>query len=310
MVKTNCGQPVAHKCIKCIMLETDQNGWCKDCIINQLREDNHRLRSENSFLKQQQDPQFNKTLHLFYQQGGKKYKESPYLKEPLAQDSLYFLTITFDPNRFDGLGDNTAAEEDYILHSLALATKDKLISELVGCFELMKNGATHAHAHVTTYQPIELYRTLQKLFTYNMRNNKCIDLQIASKSDKGQAYINKHEEGKGTDNKTWFSILFKDSTSEEGSLPDATKAMKTKDVSPSIHDSLLSVQGNVSLLDAPPLRPWPLRQSMCLEDEVPKTLTDPKYYPQHPTEPEVKQVKREIKTLKKILKKKFISTSC
>lgn len=201
---TNCGEKVHYNCTKCRIF-----GWndpnCQTCIIYQLKKRIQELESENAFLKKDQDKQFDLDLNLFYKQGGKRYIETPYT-QPKEQDNLYFLTITFDPNRFKNLSLNADAEETYILHQLALATKDQLIIELVGCFELQNNGTTHAHVHVRTYQPIELYKSLKKKFTNNMRNNKAIDLQPARSSEKGMEYINKKQDGKGTENKSWFTI--------------------------------------------------------------------------------------------------------
>jgi len=179
---------------------------CQTCEIYKLKTRIRDLESENAFLRKDQDTQMNVTPALFYKLKGRRYLETPY-NEPLSQENLYFLTITFDPNRFHQLGINAAAEEDYILHQVALATKDNLIHEIVGCFELQNNGTTHAHAHVKTYQPIELKKTLKGKFTNNMRNHKAIDLQPANKSEKGMAYINKLDTDKGCENKTWFKLI-------------------------------------------------------------------------------------------------------
>lgn len=274
MVLTNCGEAVFH-CNKCTILTT----WCLQCQLMAARAEISRLQSENSFLKKQQDEQLNKTLHLFNKYGKRYYDETPYT-EPINKDNLYFLTITFDPNRFDGLGNDAAAEEVYILHSLALATKDKLIIELVGCFELQNNGNTHAHAHVRTYQPIELKQTLKRLFTNNMRNQKAIDLQPARINDKGIAnagmdYINKHEEGKGTEHKTWFTINnIKESNSEEISLPE-----------------------KVYPEEAAPLLDGPISRNVYFLGSKPDFKNDLDYG----LEPNIP----EIKTLRKILKKKL-----
>lgn len=249
VMTTNCGEKVQFNCTRCKIF-----GWndpcCQTCQIYQLKKRIQNLESENAFLRKDQDQQFNLTLHLFYKYG-KRYIETPYIK-PKEQDNLYFLTITFDPSRFNNLGTNTEAEETYILHQLALATKDQLVIELVGCFELQNNGTTHAHAHVRTYQPIELQQFLKKRFTNNMRNNKSVDLQIARKSDKGMDYINKKQDGKGTENKSWYTIdNNKEKMSEEVSLLNigVCEALKAK---PSVSSDGYLCSGTSTLLDSPP----------------------------------------------------------
>lgn len=291
------------------------NPFCDKCEIYRLKKRIQELENENTFLRKDQDQQFNLTPHLF-NKFGLRHLETKYLI-PLNQDNLYFLTITFDPSRFKNLGTDAAAEETYILHQLALATNDELLLELEGCFELQSNGNTHAHAHVRTYQPIELQQTLKKKFTNNMRNDKAIDLQPARTATKGINYINKIQEGKGCENKTWFSLksrTYKNSLkppegmSEDISLPGIGSVTKLETESPIIVKD--PVPWNVYVLDSPTAilqKETERRKKLGLKKPGQKISRLEQETQNRKSEIELAINKTENKTLKKILKKKLLS---
>jgi len=83
----------------------------------------------------------------------------------------HFFTITFDPAKF-GVGNQSDAEEAYIIK--CLFDVREFFHELTGCFELTKQGITHAHFITYSYQPQELHKHLKKMFTDNPRNNVAI----------------------------------------------------------------------------------------------------------------------------------------
>lgn len=175
---------------------------CYPCQIQELKKQNSRLTRENAFLRHDQEKQFTDVrLDLFYKYGKRLHEPL----EPPVQKTTFNYTITFDPNRFSLLGTNNPQEEAYILLQLSFAMKDGLTNHIYGCFEVTQAGVTHAHLNADTYQPVELYQFLKKRFTNDMRNHKCIVYGIA-KEPNSIDYINKIEDGKGTENKTWYQL--------------------------------------------------------------------------------------------------------
>lgn len=106
----------------------------------------------------------------------------------------YFITITFDPDKFGHYNDNNK-EEDYILYILAKLYKDEIIKNFYGCFEKHKSGTIHSHLIANIYD-ISKFRTLiKKSFTNNARNMRAIDIGTY-KLKKSIDYINKEEDYK------------------------------------------------------------------------------------------------------------------
>jgi len=195
--KSNCGAPI-NRCEHCLLFCSTK---CDKCIIRELKQKITNLESLIAFHENWNDEQFDVDINFFYDNEGHKS-----LKSTIEFDltKLYFLTITFDPDRFKNLGVKSIDEEHYILFQLARAKQENLIQSAYGCFELTKNGVTHAHALIKTLQPIETQQFLKQQFTYNMRNNRAIQLDRATKG--AQAYVDKIEDGKGCENKSWYNI--------------------------------------------------------------------------------------------------------
>lgn len=203
MPKTNCGQAIEVDCIDCF--KKIQN-WCFKCTNKELRLELHKLKSELAYLKNEYDGQFEIEPYKINKHIRVHAEPQPYV----IDTSSYFFTITFDPSRFKGLGLNHQKEERYIKHQLARLCESELIYRLYGSFELTNSGITHAHVIINTYQPIEVWQKLKREFTFDPNNN--IAVMKGSKKDRtgkananALAYINKLEEGKGTENKTWYS---------------------------------------------------------------------------------------------------------
>lgn len=196
MPKTNCGVAIEVPCTTCY---DGYKLWCSKCTIIELRKKISILESENSFLKKEYDTQFDIKPFLIHKYILQHLEPQKYD----LSDNTFFYTITFDPSRFKNLGTNSHQEEQYILHQLSYMIKDGYIFKMYGCFELTKDGITHAHININTYQPIELKQKLKERFTFNMRNKYAIDCGKANL--KSIDYINKIEDGKGTENKTWFT---------------------------------------------------------------------------------------------------------
>ena len=194
--KTNCGALL----VDCIDCYESLKPWCLKCNNIELRKRILQLEAENLFLKKEYDDQFKLTSHLIDKYIRQHLTAQPFTVKP----STHFFTITFDPSRFKNLGTNTHLEEQYILHQLSFFIKDQYIHDMYGSFELTKEGVTHSHINIDTYQPVELKRKLKERFTFNMSNNKAIHSGPANAGS--MAYINKKEVGKGCENKTYFTL--------------------------------------------------------------------------------------------------------
>lgn len=103
-----------------------------------------------------------------------------YLPLSYIGDSLEykFLTITFDPKKF-GQFNLHSDEQNYIFKQLYKLIKANLITSLSGCFELQKNGTTHAHMICrTTASNDEINTALVLSFSDDPKNKyaiKCED---------------------------------------------------------------------------------------------------------------------------------------
>lgn len=116
---------------------------------------------------------------------------------------MYFLTITFDPDRF-GLDYEYITDDQkkkYVLSKLQdilsaerFDVEDELMPPLItaiyGCFEYTKNLQVHAHAILLSPQPGTLYTALKPYFTAR-RISPAIDIQKVNKVRDVLKYIEK-----------------------------------------------------------------------------------------------------------------------
>lgn len=164
---------------------------CFKCQIQELKEENSSLRKElarfhaieNDALKLQYWQQ-QEITNLFTQS---KIKIPFEYKSKLS--NAYFITITFDPNKF-GVVQLEDERKQYILYSLYKCIKSKLLTELYGCFEYHKNGLIHTHAILITGYPTEIKHKLHPLYTDNTKNTVVIQIDKA-KHPQAQQYIEK-----------------------------------------------------------------------------------------------------------------------
>ena len=221
MPKTTCGKVVEVKCIDCF---NGVKSWCYECTNMELRIKIRQLEAENAFLKKEYDDQFNLTPHLIH----KYIKQHLEPQQSPITKHTHFFTITFDPSRFKNLGTNHHLEEQYILHQLAYMIKDGYINEMYGSFELTKDSITHAHVNIRTYQPVDLKQRLKEKFTFNMSNKFAVHSGHANAKSIG--YINKIEDGKGTENKTWYT--YKESVAHNiAPVPDPLPKVISEEIS-------------------------------------------------------------------------------
>lgn len=104
-------------------------------------------------------------------------------------NNLYFITITFDPHRFDSL-DLTSEESQkkYILkqiHNLR-----HRIGFVYGCFEKHKSGVIHSHLILETRDEETVKDSLIRAFSKNIKNRYCIDMSEVRDISNTLRYIN------------------------------------------------------------------------------------------------------------------------
>lgn len=118
----------------------------------------------------------------------------------LVKNNAVFITITFDPSKFD-VENDTNQERVYILHKLELAMQQYYILQYYGCFEYQKNGSIHAHlvADITNKSFHDIRKYLKPYFTNQPRNLHAVDVQYVKSMSKTIDYINKLQKGK-----QWF----------------------------------------------------------------------------------------------------------
>lgn len=175
--------------IHCIICS--QTSQCFKCQIAQLKQENadlrkelarfHSITNEKLQLKYWQQQEITNT---FIQS---KTKIPFEYKDKLS--NAYFITITFDPNKF-GVEQLDDERKQYILYSLYKCIKSEMITELYGSFEYHKNGLIHSHAIAITGYHKELYDKLQPLYTDNSHNKYAIQIGKA-KHPQAQQYIEK-----------------------------------------------------------------------------------------------------------------------
>jgi len=102
-----------------------------------------------------------------------------------------FLTITFDPKKF-GQFNLHSDEQNYIFKQLYKLIKAKLITSLAGCFELQKNGTTHAHLICrTTVSNEEINTALRLAFTDDPKNKCAIRCEDPKNMENVTNYLKK-----------------------------------------------------------------------------------------------------------------------
>lgn len=178
--------------------------FCYQCEIKKLKQTIQEQRQTIEYLREQKVESYltKLDLGLFTTLGGRRMTVP--ITQKIYLQSVYFITITFDPARFYDLGTSNADEENYILNRVGLAKDQRLFKWTYGSFELTSAGITHAHMMTYTNKPVELTRFLKEQFTYNMRNQHCIKTLPAESSL--QEYVNKLQADKGCENKTWFQL--------------------------------------------------------------------------------------------------------
>jgi len=117
----------------------------------------------------------------------------------IKQNELYFMTITFDPDRFDNLQFTSEEQQkSYILY--ALYKHRQHINFMYGCFEKHQNGIIHSHILINFNDYREYkekyFKELKARFTRNMRNKYTIDIEPVKALDKVLQYIDNGEKVK------------------------------------------------------------------------------------------------------------------
>jgi len=117
----------------------------------------------------------------------------------IKQNLLYFMTITFDPERFDNLiFTSEDQQKDYILKSLYEFRH--YINFIYGCFEKHQNGIIHTHMIINFNDYKEFkekyFNKLKSKFTRNLRNKYTIDIEAVRDLDKVLQYIDYGEKVK------------------------------------------------------------------------------------------------------------------
>lgn len=168
-----------------------QTSQCYKCQIQELKQENTALRNELARFHTIE----NDALQLKYWQSQEiinTFTQSK-MKIPFEYKSklsnAYFITITFDPNKF-GVAQLEDERKQYILYSLYKCIKSELLTEVYGCFEYHKNGLVHAHAILITGYPKEIQQKLHPLYTDNTKNKVVIQIDKA-KHPQAQQYIEK-----------------------------------------------------------------------------------------------------------------------
>lgn len=106
---------------------------------------------------------------------------------------LAFVTITFDPHRFDKLELSTEqSQKDYILTMLSKASKrpETYTEFIYGCFEKHKSGVIHTHLLYKIDDKNELEKYLLRKFASKPRNKHAVDISWVKDIEKVYEYIN------------------------------------------------------------------------------------------------------------------------
>jgi len=111
-------------------------------LIKELINENTQLKKDNLYYRNIEiQLNINQRFKLVFKEDDHPMAFDDY---KIKNNLLYFMTITFDPERFDNLIFTTEQQQkDYILASL-YEFKDR-INFIYGCFEKHKNGIIHTH---------------------------------------------------------------------------------------------------------------------------------------------------------------------
>jgi len=159
-------------------------------LIKDLIRENKTLHIENNYYRNIEHfliKNENESYKLTF-----KHEESPMaIDAKISSQGNYFLTITFDPKRFDNLHlTSTEEQKDYIL--LQLHKMRNTTNFLYGCFEKHQNDIIHSHLIINPTDLDAFKKDLKKLksaFTYNINNKYTIDFQYINDLEKVLNYI-------------------------------------------------------------------------------------------------------------------------
>lgn len=148
---------------------------CFSCIIQKQQIEIDRLSSALKYYQKETplNQLKNKNYHTRFE------TNSTFLPLPILGQikDYYFLTITFDPQKF-GLANDITLEQNYIFYTLYRLIKKQFTDHLTGSFEYQKNGATHAHLilKINDKSPKELIDFIQPYYTDDKKNKYAIKL--------------------------------------------------------------------------------------------------------------------------------------
>jgi len=171
-------------------------------LIKELINENTQLKRDNLFYR---------NIELTLVDENRRHYQLLYKQEdtPMAfndyqmrQNLMYFMTITYDPQRFDNF-ELTSEEQqkEYILYSLYKFRHQ--INFMYGCFEKQSNGFIHAHILINYTDAKEFINEsltkLKSLFTrrFTRKNQKqTIDNEVVKDLDKVLEYIDNGDKEK------------------------------------------------------------------------------------------------------------------
>jgi len=130
-------------------------------------------------------PDYRQKIHFFFERSSEPiwFDYLPWLSQ------AYFITLTFDPERF-GVSNHTDAQKDYLLMIICMIFEKELALSVYGCFEFCKTGAVHTHMILQTNQIDQVKKLFKKQLTFNAYNKHAVDVGNA-KHPQAQQYIEK-----------------------------------------------------------------------------------------------------------------------
>ena len=161
-------------------------------LVKELLIDNKRLKEDNTYYRnietQLTKNEINESYLNVYDQ-----EDSPMaFHDYIIRGNCYFMTITFDPKRFDNFHLVSSDEQKkYILYQLHKYRHH--MSFIYGCFEKHKNGVIHSHIIMNPvdedYFRQNCLKKLKSAFTRNAYSKITIDYQLVKSVDKTIEYI-------------------------------------------------------------------------------------------------------------------------
>lgn len=183
-------------------LQCSLTNMCHKCELSHLSTQITELKSQLNFILNQSHKIFDHTSSKEMSLKYTIYNDFSNNQWEFTPMNSYFITITFDPNKF-GHSNQSHDEKVYIMYELEQCYKKELIYDYYGCFEKQSNGTIHAHMVGYSSKIHELRRYLKHAFTDNPHNNKAVD--IGSAKDKRSIQYIDTEEG---DNKQKFGFFY------------------------------------------------------------------------------------------------------